>query len=42
MKYYTQFREWLLDHGEFIAAVTTTITVGFLFGTIIGLYIGGF
>lgn len=41
MRYYLQLKEWLLEHGEFIAAVTAMITVGFLFGTIIGLYIGG-
>lgn len=39
MKYFIQAREFILDHGELIAAITAVTVMGFLFGTIIGLYL---
>ncbi len=39
MKLYILAKEFILDHGEAIAAIVITVTMGTLFGTIIGLYL---
>ena len=39
MKLYIIAKEFILDHGEAIAAIVITVTMGTLFGTIIGLYL---
>ena len=39
MKLYLMAREFILDHGEAIAAIVITVVMGTLFGTIIGLYL---
>jgi len=39
MKHLIFIREFILDHGELIAAITAVTVMGFLMGTIIGLYL---
>ena len=39
MKTYILIREFILDNGEVIAAIVATVTLGTLFGTILGFYI---
>ena len=39
MKLYIIAKEFILDHGELIAAITAVTVMGFLMGTIIGLYL---
>lgn len=41
MKTYILIREFILDHGEFIAAVVATTVMGFLIGGAIGTYLAG-
>lgn len=39
MRYFIQVREYILDNGEFIAAVIATIVMGLLIGGAIGTYL---
>lgn len=41
MRYFIQVREYILDNGEFIAAVISTVVMGFLIGGAIGTYLAG-
>lgn len=39
MNIYIRIREYILDNGELIAAITAVTVMGFLMGAIIGLYL---